>query len=225
MIWDSWDCGVVHNPGNCRENSNKDMQRWGWIYVNILGRVSVTCSALPEVTTSFTIGRDTFHYFKSLQVLLRLVLNTPMDASATASLGNLCQFITTLRGKNSSCGSKTCWQHDWLHFKSCGGKGHEIILHLLSLCCKINELPGTWAAPKSDFCGEATELLFHLQGSVPQLGQEGPGSLGEMGRFWATRGAGSPETTGCHLHGEHLSWNLLPPWCRGGESGTCNTEP
>jgi len=46
------------------------------------------------------MGRDTFHQPRVLRALSSLALNTAREGAATAALGNLCQGLTTLRGKN-----------------------------------------------------------------------------------------------------------------------------
>jgi len=46
------------------------------------------------------MGRDTFHYTRLLEAPSNLALNTAREGAATASLGNLCQCLTTLRVKN-----------------------------------------------------------------------------------------------------------------------------
>ena len=46
-------------------------------------------------------GTDTFHYSSLLQApVSNLASNTARDGAATASLGNLCQRLSTLTGKN-----------------------------------------------------------------------------------------------------------------------------
>jgi len=46
------------------------------------------------------MGRDTFHQTRLLRAPSYLALNTAREGASTASLGNLCQCLTTLRVKN-----------------------------------------------------------------------------------------------------------------------------
>jgi len=46
------------------------------------------------------MGRDPFHQTRVLQAPSNLALNTAREGAATASLGNLGQGLTTLKGKN-----------------------------------------------------------------------------------------------------------------------------
>jgi len=51
------------------------------------------------------MGRDTFHWARLLKAPSNLALNTAREGAATASLGNLCQGLTTLTVKNFFCKS------------------------------------------------------------------------------------------------------------------------
>ena len=54
-----------------------------------------------EVTLKIiSMGRDTFHQTTLLKALSSLALNTAREGAVTASLGNLCQCLTTLMVKN-----------------------------------------------------------------------------------------------------------------------------
>jgi len=60
----------------------------------------------PYRSSSFNppaMGRDLFHQSRVLKALSNLVLNAAREGAATASLGNLCQRLTTLRVWNSGC--------------------------------------------------------------------------------------------------------------------------
>ncbi|KAJ7421671.1 hypothetical protein WISP_41664 [Willisornis vidua] len=46
------------------------------------------------------MGKDIFHHPRLLQALSNLALDTSRDGAVTASLGNLCQGLPTLTGKN-----------------------------------------------------------------------------------------------------------------------------
>jgi len=46
------------------------------------------------------MGRDTSHQTRLLKAPSNLALNTAREGAATASLGNLCQGLTTLTVKN-----------------------------------------------------------------------------------------------------------------------------
>jgi len=46
------------------------------------------------------MGRDNFHQPRLLIAPSNLALNTAREGAATASLGNLCQGLTTLRVQN-----------------------------------------------------------------------------------------------------------------------------
>jgi len=46
------------------------------------------------------VGRDPFHQTRLLKAPFSLALNTAREGASTASLGNLCQGLTTLRAKN-----------------------------------------------------------------------------------------------------------------------------
>jgi len=46
------------------------------------------------------MGRDPFHQTRLLKALSNLALNTSREGAATASLGNLCQALTTFMVKN-----------------------------------------------------------------------------------------------------------------------------
>ena len=46
------------------------------------------------------MGRDTFHQTRLLKAPANLALNTAREGAATASLGSLCQCLTTLMVKN-----------------------------------------------------------------------------------------------------------------------------
>jgi len=46
------------------------------------------------------VGRDIFHQTRLLRAPSNLAFNTAREGAATASLGNLCQCLTTLRVKN-----------------------------------------------------------------------------------------------------------------------------
>jgi len=46
------------------------------------------------------MGRDTFHQIRVLKALSNPALNTARERAATASLGNLCQGLTTLTVKD-----------------------------------------------------------------------------------------------------------------------------
>jgi len=47
------------------------------------------------------MGLDTFHYTRLPKAPSSLAFNTSREAAPTASLGNLCQCLTTLRVKSS----------------------------------------------------------------------------------------------------------------------------
>jgi len=46
------------------------------------------------------MDRDAFYYTRLLKAPSNLALNTAREGAATASLGNMCQGLTTLRVKN-----------------------------------------------------------------------------------------------------------------------------
>jgi len=54
----------------------------------------------PSSSNPRAVGRDASHQTQLLQAPSNLALNTAREGAATASLGNLCQGLTTLRVKN-----------------------------------------------------------------------------------------------------------------------------
>jgi len=78
----------AHGPGACKIIESQDGLGWKGPYRS-------SSSHTPDM------GRDPFHQPRVLKAPSSLALDTAREGAATASPGNLCQGLTTLRGKNS----------------------------------------------------------------------------------------------------------------------------
>ena len=155
------------------------------------------------------MGRDTFHYPRLLQAPSNLTWDTIRDGAATASLGTLCQVLSTLTGKNFFLISNLNLMSFSLHLLFSHG------LHSLQLfcfkdppgSCKHSHLPdGNWAKlnyPKH--CGspppEFTEniIMLFLNGSG-NCDHPIPGSVqGQVG--WGLEQPGIVEGVPAHGRG------------------------
>lgn len=113
----TWDTLFHMNRGlHTKEGNGK--QRYLWSSVFRLRVLTLSCpvqTVWNRITAFFGVegtlkiilvqipamSRDTFCYPRLLRAPNNLAMDTSRDEVATASLGNLCQGLTTLRDKNS----------------------------------------------------------------------------------------------------------------------------
>jgi len=109
------------------------------------------------------MSRDIFHQTTVLRAPSNLALNTAREGAATASLGNLCQCLTTLMMKNFFLISH-------LNLPSFSLQPFPLVLSLHTLV-KSPSPSFLWAPPGTGSCSKVTPEPSVLQAEQPQLPQ------------------------------------------------------